>query len=118
MDQAVARLLRVQPQRPDLRGAVATATSQAFQTPLLVSALRCILRYIVLPFVLPLLGVATSATLGIVTGAALGIILILDVIAVIAIVATVRRCGGSNIPAAGSTCRWRWRWRRWSASSS
>ncbi len=40
---------------------------------------------------LPLLGVATSATRGIVTGAALGILLTLDVIAAIAIVATLRR---------------------------
>jgi hypothetical protein len=45
----------------------------------------------VLPFVLPLLGVATSATLGIVTGAALSLLLILDVIAAIAIVAALRR---------------------------
>jgi hypothetical protein len=45
----------------------------------------------VLPFVLPLLGVATSTTLGIVTGAALGILLTLDVIAASAIVATLRR---------------------------
>jgi hypothetical protein len=40
-------------------------------------------RYIVAPFVLPLLGVVTGATLG--------ILLTLDVIAAIAIVATLRR---------------------------
>ncbi len=40
-------------------------------------------RYIVLPFVLPLWGIAT--------GAALGILLTVDVIATIAIVATLRR---------------------------
>jgi hypothetical protein len=45
----------------------------------------------VLPFLLPLLGVTTSATFGIVTGAALGILLTLDVIAAIAIVASLRR---------------------------
>lgn len=52
--------------------------------------MRCVARYIVLPFVLPLLGVATGATFGIVTGAAIGILVILDVIAVISIVVTVR----------------------------
>ena len=86
MDGAVARALFVQPVQ-----AVATTSSRPFETPLLVSAVRCTLRYIVLPFVLPLLGVATGATLGIVTGAALGILLTLDVIAVTAIVATLRR---------------------------
>ena len=83
MDRAVARLLRVQPRPLGPREAVATTSSQPFETPLLVSAVRCLLRYIVLPFVLPLVGVAT--------GAALGILLTVDVIAAIAIVATLRR---------------------------
>lgn len=104
MDRAVARLLRVQPRPLVPRQAIATTssssrpvsspvredTSRPFETPLLVAGVRCILRYIVLPFVLPLLGVATDAALGIVTGAALGILLLLDVIAAISIVATLR----------------------------
>ncbi len=61
----------------------ATTSSRPFETPLLVSVVRCTLRYIVLPFVLPLLGVTTGATLG--------ILLTLDVIAAIAIVATLHR---------------------------
>lgn len=52
-----------------------------FETPLLLVGVRCIARYIVLPFMLPLIGVAT--------GAALGILVILDLIAVVSIVATV-----------------------------
>jgi hypothetical protein len=83
MDRAVALLLRVQPQPLVLREAVATTSSWPFETPLLVSAVRCILRYVVLPFVLPVLGVAT--------GAALGILLTVDVIAAIAIVAALRQ---------------------------
>jgi ABC-type iron transport system FetAB permease component len=83
MDRAVARLLHVQPQPLVLWEAVATTSSWPFETALLVSAVRCILRYIVLPFVLPLWGIAT--------GAALGILLTVDVIATIAIVATLRR---------------------------
>lgn len=62
-----------------------------FETPLLISAVRCTVRYVVLPFVLPLVGVVTSPTLGIVTGTALGLLLTLDVIAAIAIVTTLRR---------------------------
>jgi hypothetical protein len=91
LDGAVARVLRVQPQPLVPREAVALTSSRPFETALLVSAVRCTLRYIVLPFVLPLLGVATGATLGIATVAALGILLTLDVIAAIAIVATLRR---------------------------
>jgi hypothetical protein len=59
--------------------------------PLLLAALRCALRYVVLPFMIPFVVVATGATRGIVTGAALGLLLILDVLAVIGIVATLRR---------------------------
>jgi hypothetical protein len=57
--------------------------SRPFETPLLLVGLRCTARYLVLPFVLPLLGIAT--------GAALGILVILDMIAVISIVTTLRR---------------------------
>lgn len=101
LDRGVARVLRVQPQPLVTREAVATTSSWPFGTPLLVSAVRCTLRYIALPFVLPLLGVVAGPRLGIVTGAALGILLILDVIAAISIVATLR---------------WLWRYqhpRRW-----
>jgi hypothetical protein len=91
MDRAVARWPRVQPQPPAAREAAATTSSRPLETPLLVSAVRCTLRYIVLPFALPLMGVASGATLGIATGAALGILVTLDVIAAIAIVATLRR---------------------------
>jgi hypothetical protein len=44
---------------------------------------RCTVRYVALPILLPLLAVAT--------GAALGVVLILDSLAVISIVAVVRR---------------------------
>lgn len=60
------------------------------ETPLLLIGVRCIARYIVLPFALPLLGAATGPALDAVTGAALGILVILDTIAVISTVATVR----------------------------
>jgi hypothetical protein len=91
MDRAVARVLCVQPRPPAPRQAVARTSSRPFETALLIAAVRCTVGYIVVPFVLPLLGVATSATLGGVTGAALGLLLTLDVIAAIGIVATLRR---------------------------
>lgn len=91
IDQAVARVLRVDPRAPVPRQAVATTSSWPFETPLLISGVRCTVRYVALPFVLPLLGVATGATLGVVAGAALVLLLTLDVIAAIAIVATLRR---------------------------
>lgn len=61
-----------------------------FDTPLLLVGARCIARYLVLPFVLPLLGVVIGATRGVVTGIALGILLILDLFALLSIVATLR----------------------------
>jgi hypothetical protein len=91
IDRTVARLLRVQPQRTQPREADAATGGALFETPLLVAGLRCTLRYIVLPFALPLLGVVTGAALGIVTWAAFGLLFTLDVVAVGAIVATLRR---------------------------
>jgi hypothetical protein len=91
LDRIIARVLRVEPQPLARREALAMAESRPFETPLLLAGARCILRYVVLPLLLPLLGVATGATVGIVTGAALALLLTLDVIAVVAIVATLRR---------------------------
>ncbi|WP_395110183.1 hypothetical protein [Actinomadura sp. SCN-SB] len=71
--------------------ATATRSRPPFETPLLVSAARCTLRYVALPFGFPLLGIAPGATLDVVTGAALGVLLTLDVIAAVSIVVTLRR---------------------------
>jgi hypothetical protein len=61
-----------------------------FSTPLLISGVRCILGYIVLPFVLPLVGIAT--------GAAFWIVLVLDTVATISIALTLRRLFGMQHP--------------------
>jgi hypothetical protein len=50
---------------------------------MLLVGVRCTVRYIVLPLVLPLLGIATDA--------ALGVVVILDAVAVVSIVASIRR---------------------------
>jgi hypothetical protein len=88
IDRTVARLLRVQ---PEPRQADAATGDVPFEAPLLVAGLRCTVRYIVLPLALPLLGVATGATVGTVTWAAFGLLVALDVVTVGAIVASLRR---------------------------
>lgn len=70
---------------------VATDGRRPLETPLLLVGVRCVVRYIVLPFALPLTAAATSATRAVVTGAALGVLVVLDTVAVISIVATLRR---------------------------
>lgn len=91
LDRVVARALRVAPQPAGSRDVIIRTSSPPFETPLLVSAVRCLLRYVLLPLVFPLLGLGVNARLDLVTGAALGGLLLLDVAAVIAIVATLRR---------------------------
>jgi hypothetical protein len=73
------------------RKTLAQTRCRPFETPLLLAGVRCILRYVVLPLLLPLLAVATGATAGIVAGAALALLLTLDAIAVVALAATLRR---------------------------
>jgi hypothetical protein len=89
LDRAAARVLRVQPQPAVPAEPVPATAGWSFETPLLLAGVLCVLRYVVLPLVLALLGVATGATIGVVTGAALGLLLTLNVIAVVAIVATL-----------------------------
>ena len=54
-DQFMRRLLRIPADRP--KGTRKDA-NKAFSTSILVSAVRCILTYILLPFVAPVLGIA------------------------------------------------------------
>jgi hypothetical protein len=78
-DRFMRRLLRVDGAPPSTAG----AARKAFQTSVLVAAVRCILTYIVLPFVLPAIGLAAGVTP--VVGAIIG------VIAVGCIVSSMRR---------------------------
>lgn len=85
LDAAMCRVLCVTPAAvPYTRTLTAgTQSTPPFGTPLLVSALRCIVRYVLLPFVLPLIGIAT--------GVAFGVGLALDVVAAVSIVTTLRQ---------------------------
>jgi hypothetical protein len=69
-DVAVRRLLRI----PDGPPAPENAAQRAFSTSILVSATRCTLTYIVLPFLAPVLGLA--AGVGPAVGIPIGIVAI------------------------------------------
>lgn len=78
-DRFMRRLLRVDQAPP----ATAASARKAFQTSVVVSGVRCLLTYIVLPFVVPFLGLAAGVTP--VIGAVIGII------AALCIVSSMRR---------------------------
>jgi hypothetical protein len=88
-DVAVRRLLRI----PDGPPAPEGAAQRAFSTSILVSATRCVLTYIVLPFVAPALGLAAGV------GPAIGIPI--GVVAIGFNVLTIRRFWAADH-------RWRW----------
>lgn len=86
-DQVMRRILRL-PAHPTQGSA--KAARAAMQTSLLVSTVRCLLQYIVLPLVFPALGLATGVV------AWLGIVIALFAIA--ALVTSVRRFFRANHP--------------------
>jgi len=88
-DLAVRRFFRI----PDGPAAPDGAAERAFSTSIAVSATRCILTYIVLPWVLPLIGLAKGV------GPALGIPI--GVLAIVAYVAGIRRFFAADH-------KWRW----------
>jgi multisubunit Na+/H+ antiporter MnhB subunit len=78
-DATMRRLLRI----PEGRSATTTSAQRAFSTSMVISGTRCLLTYIVLPFVAPALGLAAGV------GPALGAVI--GLVAIAANVATVRR---------------------------
>ena len=79
-DLAMRRLLRLQVDAPR---ATADDARRAFQTSIMVATVRCLLMYIVFPFVLPAVGLASGV------GPLVGIPI--SIVAIVAIVASVRR---------------------------
>ena len=73
------RLLRI----PEHRTSTADEARSAFQKSIALSALRCLLMYIVFPFVLPAIGIAKGV------GPAIG--LVIGVLAIVSIVYSIRR---------------------------
>ena len=83
------RLLRI----PDGHTATTDAAQRAFSTSVLVSAVRCVLTYLVLPFLAPALGLAAGV------GPAIG--LPIEAVAIASNVMTIRRFWAADH-------RWRW----------
>jgi hypothetical protein len=88
-DRTMRRLLRV----PERKAATADSAQRLFSTSMLISALRCLLSYVVFPILTPLLGTATGV------GPAIG--LPIAVVALVFDVRGVRRFWLANH-------RWRW----------
>lgn len=79
-DRFMRRLLRL---RTDGQPVAADEARKAFQTSIAVATVRCLLMYIVFPFVLPAVGIATGV------GPAVG--LVIGLVAIVAIVYSIRR---------------------------
>ena len=80
------RLLRL----PEGRTSTAAEARSAFQKSLLISAGRCLLMYIVFPFVLPAIGVAAGV------GPVIG--LLIGLLAVVSIIYSIRRFWRADHP--------------------
>ena len=85
-DRFMRRLLRL----PEGRTSTAAEARSAFQKSIAITACRCIVMYLVLPFVLPIVGVASGV------GPAIG--LTIGVLAVIAIIYSIRRFWRADHP--------------------
>lgn len=89
-DQRMRRLLRIDPHAPKVS---LMQANRAFERSVTISAVRCITTYLLLPFVLPLIGL--SGAVGPFVSIAL------SVVSVIFITISARRFFGSDHP-------WRW----------
>lgn len=91
LDHWIARLLRVtpQPHQPQLAG-VSPPGERALGISLIFSATRCTLQYIILPFLLPLIGLTSNLSLGIVT--------VLDMAALVLVTTSLRQLWKTRHP--------------------
>jgi len=83
LDPIIGRLLFVTPEPVADETVPGKQSERVMGYSLAFSAVRCILQYAILPFILPLIGVAASW--------ALGLTMIVNIAAMIAIIASVRR---------------------------
>ncbi len=83
LDQWIGHLLWVKGQ-PTSAAALAESDAQrAFSFSLIFTGIRCILQYIILPFLLPLIGIAAELTLP--------LMLIINLAAIVSAIYSVRR---------------------------
>jgi hypothetical protein len=86
LDQFIGRILFVKPQPVSGEIAVERDESEAqraFKFSLIFTGVRCLLQYIVLPFILPVIGIASST--------ALPLLLLINIFAIISMLFSVRR---------------------------
>ena len=83
LDPIVGRLLFVTPEVVADETVPGKKSERVMGFSLAFSAVRCILQYVILPFILPFVGVAASW--------ALGLTMVISVVAMVAMVASVRR---------------------------
>ncbi|MFZ0547811.1 MAG: hypothetical protein WAM60_20365 [Candidatus Promineifilaceae bacterium] len=95
LDPLVGRLLFVTPEIVADETIPGKKSERVMGYSLAFSAVRCILQYAILPFVLPILGIAASW--------ALGLTMIVNIAAMIAIIASLRRMWKINY-----SYRWRY----------
>lgn len=81
LDPFMIRLLSAQPK--SVTHASTKGAKQAVRLSLLFSGTRCILQYLILPFALPFIGIAADATIP--------ILLIFNGLAVVSLIASLRR---------------------------
>jgi hypothetical protein len=86
-DRVMRRILRLPLDAPP---GTAEGARKAFQTSILVATVRCLLMYVVFPFVLPALGIARGV------GPAVG--LVVNAVAMVCIVLSMRRFFGADHP--------------------
>ena len=85
-DRFMRRLLRL----PEGKTSTSAEARSAFQKSIVITACRCVVMYLVLPFVLPIVGVASGV------GPAIG--LAIGVLAIIAIIYSIRRFWRADHP--------------------
>lgn len=84
LDHVMRRILLIKPQPVDVDSVPAAESAErALSLSLMFSGVRCILQYAILPFVLPLIGIATDA--------ARPLLLALTLMAVVSIFFSLRR---------------------------
>lgn len=83
-EQLVYRLLWLDLPQPEATPpSETTKAERAFGLSVAFTGIRCILQYAVLPFILPIFGIAGNA--------AVPVVLVINVIAIVAVVTTLRR---------------------------
>jgi hypothetical protein len=91
LDSLISRILFVRPQ-PAVTATDETVSARTaertFNFSLMLSAVRCVIKYVLLPFILPIVGIAG--------GLATGISLAINAVAIVSIIFSVRRLWQMN----------------------